>query len=124
MTKLIVAAVAAALAFAAQAADDKAKTGASADKSSAAAGASSTGNKGADAMFNSLDKNKDGFMTREEAKGTPHDKDFATLDKNRDGKLTPEEHAAAPEHAKDKAAAGGTKAEPKAQSKTESKPKY
>jgi hypothetical protein len=98
MSKLIVTAVAAAFAFAVQAQD----------KSSAAAGASNTGNKGADAMFNSLDKNRDGNLTREEAKGTPHDKDFAKLDKNSDGKLTPEEHAAAPEHAKDKAAAGGT----------------
>jgi hypothetical protein len=123
MRKLIVAAVAASFAFAAQAADDKAKAGASAttDKSSAAAGASQTGNKGADAMFNALDKNRDGFLTREEAKGTPHDKDFTTLDKDSDGKLTPQEHAAAPEHAGDKAAAGGTKSEP---GKTESKPKY
>ena len=100
MNKFILAAVVAAFAFAAQAADDK---------SSAAAGASKTGNKGADAMFNALDKNKDGSLTREEAKGTPHDKDFTKLDKNGDGKLTPEEHAAAPEHAGDKAAAGGTK---------------
>ena len=30
--------------------------------------------------------------------GTPHAKDFDTLDKNHDGKLSREEHAAAPEH--------------------------
>jgi len=72
---------------------------------SAAAGASSSG---AEQMFQSMDKNKDGSISRDEAKGTPHDKDFAKLDKNNDGKLSREEHAAAPEHAKDKAATGGT----------------
>ncbi|HVJ12342.1 MAG TPA: EF-hand domain-containing protein [Burkholderiales bacterium] len=76
------------------------------DKTSGAAGASSSS--GAEKMFQSLDKNKDGSITREEAKGTPHDKDFATLDKNNDGKLSRQEHAAAPEHAGEKAAAGGT----------------
>jgi hypothetical protein len=89
-----------ALPLTAQAGGDKEK--------SAAAGGS-----GAEKMFQALDKNKDGFVTREEAKGTPHDKDFATLDKNRDGKLSPQEHAAAPEHAGDKAAAGGTSGKPK-----------
>lgn len=100
MKKLILAAIAAAFAFSVQAQDK--------DKSSAAGGASNTGNKGADAMFNALDKDKDGNLTKEETKGTPHEKDFTKLDKNGDGKLTPEEHAAAPEHAKDKAAAGAT----------------
>lgn len=101
---------------------DKAKsadTGASASQ-----GASSSG---AEKMFQALDKNKDGFISREEAKGTPHDNDFATLDKNRDGKLTREEHAAAPEHAGEKAGAGGTGAastESKSQSNTEGKAKY
>ena len=38
-------------------------------------------------MFKSLDKNNDGFMSKEEVKGTPHDKDFSKLDKNNDGKL-------------------------------------
>jgi len=128
MTLRTLIAVAVALAFAVpvQATGDKAK-GASAtpDKSqsqSASQGASNTGNKGADTMFNSLDKNKDGMLTREEAKGTPHDKDFATLDKNNDGKLSPQEHAAAPEHAEKKAGAGGTAgADSKAPTKTESK---
>lgn len=120
--KLIAIAIAAALAIPAQAAGDKAKDASATQSGSAAQGASNTGNKGADAMFNSLDKNKDGFMTREEVKGTPHDKDFAKLDKNNDGKISPEEHAAAPEHQGDKAAAGGTaKSEPKAQTKTEGK---
>ena len=116
MKQLIAIAVAAAFAIPVQAAGDKAKD------ASASQGASNTGNKGADAMFNSLDKNKDGFMTRDEVKGTPHDKDFAKLDKNNDGKISPEEHAAAPEHAEKKAGAGGTAGtEPKAPSKTEGK---
>ena len=128
MTFKTLIAIAVALAFAVpvQAAGDKAKdasaTPSTSQGQSASQGASNTGNKGADAMFNSLDKNKDGMLTREEAKGTPHDKDFATLDKNNDGKLSPQEHAAAPEHAEKKAGAGGTtSSEPKAPSKTESK---
>lgn len=63
---------------------------------------------GAEAMFKALDKDNDGSLSREEVKGTPHDKDFAQLDKNKDGKLSREEHAAAPEHS-GKAATGGTK---------------
>ena len=72
--------------------------------------ASSTGPdaSGAEKMFQGLDKNKDGFLSRDEVKGTPHDKDFATLDKNHDGKLSRDEHAAAPEHAGDKTATGAT----------------
>jgi hypothetical protein len=57
------------------------------------------GDGGAEAMFKALDKNTDGSISKDEAKGTPHDKDFAKLDKNRDGKLSRQEHAAAPEHA-------------------------
>jgi Ca2+-binding EF-hand superfamily protein len=63
---------------------------------------------GAEAMFRSLDKDRDGSISREEAKGTPHEKDFVMLDKNGDGKLSREEHAAAPEHSGGKAATGGT----------------
>jgi hypothetical protein len=108
---LIAAAVAAAFAWPlAAGADDKSSTGASAgsDKSGAGASASTEGKAsagatkddgGAEAMFKALDKNKDGFISKEEAKGTPHDKDFDKLDKNGDGKLSREEHAAAPEHA-------------------------
>jgi Ca2+-binding EF-hand superfamily protein len=59
-------------------------------------------------MFKALDKDTDGFVTKEEAKGTPHDKDFSTLDKDGDGKLSREEHAAAPEHASKASGAGGT----------------
>ena len=119
MKTLIAATVAAAFAWplVAGAADDKASSGASAsDKASAgasgsssSAGASKGGDDGgAEAMFKALDKNQDGFISKEEAKGTPHDKDFATLDKNNDGKLSPQEHAAAPEHAEKKAGSGGT----------------
>jgi hypothetical protein len=119
----LVVAVAAAFALPAYGAGDKAKSDASATPSasqgasgssgaSGASGSAASGatksNGGAEAMFKSLDKNNDGFITKEEAQGTPHDKDFATLDKNSDGKLSPEEHAAAPEHAGDKAATGGT----------------
>jgi hypothetical protein len=80
------------------------------DKQSASGAAAGASQSGAEKMFQSLDKNKDGFISREEAKGTPHDKDFAKLDTNHDGKLSRQEHAAAPEHAGDKAAAGGTSA--------------
>ena len=109
---LMAAAVAAAFALplAATAADDKAASGAT----------KSDG--GAEAMFKALDKNHDGFMSREEVKGTPHDKDFAKLDKNGDGKLSREEHAAAPEHAA-KAGAGASAPERK-QAETGTKPKY
>ncbi len=98
MKSLIAAAVAAALVipFAATAAD-KAPGGAS----------------GAESMFKSLDKNNDGFISRDEVKGSAHEKDFAALDKNKDGKLSREEHAAASEHSGDKrpeAAASGTPA--------------
>jgi hypothetical protein len=86
----------------AQAADDKATSGAS---GSAGAPAS-----GAEKMFTGLDKNKDGYLSREEVAGSPHAKDFDKLDKNGDGKLSPDEHAAAPEHAGDKASSGGTTA--------------
>jgi Ca2+-binding EF-hand superfamily protein len=94
---LIATAVAAALAFplAAVAGGDK-KAGAS---ESSAAATQAKSNDGAEAMFQSLDKNKDGSLSKDEAKGTPHEKDFAKLDKDSDGKLSREEHAAAPEHA-------------------------
>ena len=57
-------------------------------------------------MFKAMDKDEDGSISKQEAEGTPHGKDFATLDKDSDGKLSREEHAAAPEHAG--AATGGT----------------
>jgi hypothetical protein len=42
-----------------------------------------------------MDKDKDGSISREEAKGTPLEKDFAKLDKDGDGKLSRSEQAAA-----------------------------
>ncbi len=72
---------------------------AGAKSASAPSAATNGGNDGgAEAMFASLDKNSDGFITKEEAMGTPHHGDFAKLDKSGDGKLSREEHAAAPEH--------------------------
>jgi Ca2+-binding EF-hand superfamily protein len=47
-------------------------------------------------MFKSLDKDNDGYISRDEAKGTPYESDFSSLDKDSDGKLSPSEHAAAP----------------------------
>jgi hypothetical protein len=120
---LIAAAVAAAFAlpFSASAGGDKAASGAT----------KSDG--GAEAMFKALDKNNDGFMSKEEAKGTPHDKDFSKLDKNNDGKLSRQEHAAAPEHS-GAASGSSTSSGSSAQSKkpdssskpaeSSSKPKY
>lgn len=115
--------------LAALAAGDKASSGSSgssatqaqsAGGSPSASGSSSAGGSsgsssgatksdgGAEAMFKALDKNQDGYISKEEAKGTPHDKDFSTLDKDHDGKLSREEHAAAPEHSGDKASAGSS----------------
>ena len=42
-----------------------------------------------------MDKNKDGSISREEAKGTPFEKDFSKLDKDGDGKLSASEQAEA-----------------------------
>jgi hypothetical protein len=109
---LTAAAAAAAFAFAVHAADNnKAAPG------SASAGASQKDG-GAEAMFKALDKDKDGAITKAEAKGTPHEKDFDKLDKNRDGKLSRQEHAAAPEHAGKADSSAG------ASSKPGQKPKY
>lgn len=111
---LIAAAVAAAFALplSAQTTGDKAASGSSADAtakpsttqsqsiggSSAASGSASAGasSKAADAMFKDLDKNTDGFVSREEAKGSPHEMAFDKFDKNADGKLSESELAAMP----------------------------
>ncbi len=119
---LIAAAVAAAFALPvfAQTSGGKASS-----DTSATAGASQKGaDGGAEAMFKALDKDQDGSISKAEAKGTPHDKDFATLDKNSDGKLSREEHAAAPEHAGGASgSAGATGAGGTAGSSGSSKPK-
>ena len=69
------------------------------------AAASSSNDGGAEAMFTSMDKNGDGFISKEEAANTPHAADFASLDKNGDGKLSRDEHANAKEHVAAKAGA-------------------
>ena len=103
---LIAALVAAAFAFPLAAnANDKAKTTAANDGNDG----------GAAAMFKAMDKNGDGFISKDEAKGTPHAADFATLDKNGDGKLSPEEHFNAKEHV-----AARAKANPNASSSSAS----
>jgi hypothetical protein len=60
---------------------------------------------GATTPGSAMDKDKDGFISREEAKGTPLEKDFSKLDKDGDGKLSASEQADA------KAGAGATKPE-------------
>ena len=103
MKTLIAASVAAAFAWPVSAlagGDNKASSG-----GSAASGASASG---AEKMFQAMDKDGDGSVTKAEAQGTPHHEDFASLDKDSDGKLSREEHAAAPEHAGEKSGAGAT----------------
>ena len=70
--------------------------------------ASSGNDGGAEAMFAALDKNGDGFLSKDEVKGTPHESEFALIDKNGDGKLSRDEHYAAKEHVAARAKAGGT----------------
>ena len=106
---LMAAMVAAALAvpLAVNAGGDKDKKAEQGAGQPSAAASQSKADGGAEAMFSGLDKNKDGFLSKEEVKGTPHDKDFSSLDKDNDSKLSREEHAAAPEHAgKSQGAAG------------------
>ena len=78
------------------------------DKTASAAPANGANDGGAAAMFKSMDKNGDGFISKEEAMGTPHAADFASLDKNSDGKLSAEEHANAKEHVAARAKEGST----------------
>ena len=42
--------------------------------------------------FDSLDKNADGRLTRDEVKGTPLEKLFDEIDANKDGKIDPKEY--------------------------------
>ena len=56
----------------------------------------------AERTFDTMDKNKDGSLSRDEMKGAAHEKDFAKLDKNSDGKLSRQEYG------DDRAATGAT----------------
>ena len=56
--------------------------------------------------FSELDKNKDGYISKDEAKGSEHEKDFAKYDKNKDGKLSKQEFSAAEKA--EQAGSGGT----------------
>jgi hypothetical protein len=92
------------------------------DKHAAANGANGANDGGAAAMFKSMDKDSDGFISKDEAAGTPHAADFASLDKNGDGKLSSEEHYNAKEHvaARNKANGSAGSASGKASSSTSS----
>ena len=82
------------------------------DKASSGSTASASASTDATEMFKALDKNNDGFISREEAKGSPHEKDFDKLDKNGDGKLSREEHAAAHSAKASAGAAGASSTSP------------
>ena len=103
---LIAALVAAAFAFPIAANAGGADKHATDKTASASANGSNDG--GAAAMFKSMDKDGDGFISKEEAAGTPHAADFASLDKNGDGKLSADEHFNAKEHVAARAKAGST----------------
>lgn len=81
--------------------------GSSSSASSSGGGSSASSSSDPAPMFRQLDRNQDGSLSREEAKGSPHEKAFTELDKNGDGKLSAEEHAAAHRSA---AATGGSSA--------------
>ena len=93
---LIPAAAAAALFAASASADDRPKTAPAGSTSPSAA------------LFDRLDKNKDGFVTREEARdATELQGRFAELDKDNDGKISRSEMRALDG---ERSAAGRTKA--------------
>jgi hypothetical protein len=80
-------AFASALATPASADDDKATPGTKSEKASGSPASGRSG--GADALFERLDKNKDGFVTRDEARdATELQGRFAEMDKDNDGKLS------------------------------------
>ena len=88
--KLLIAALFA-LPVAAYAGGDKASStssGSGAAASATGGTASASASSDAEQMFKDLDKNKDGFISREEAKGSPHEQEFTKLDKNGDGRLS------------------------------------
>ena len=106
MNRKTILAAAAAAAFALPLAAGAATTDKTAKPTTIAANAGNDG--GATAMFDAMDKDKDGFISKEEAAGSPHAADFALIDKNGDGKLSREEHYMAKEHVAARAKANGT----------------
>jgi hypothetical protein len=70
-------------------------TQAQSDKASSGTSAGAPAAPSAGAGGSAMDKNKDGSISREEAKGTPFEKDFSKLDKDGDGKLSASEQAEA-----------------------------
>jgi hypothetical protein len=101
-TTLLAALVAATFAF------PIAATAGGKDKHAASANGGNDG--GAAAMFKAMDKDGDGFISKAEAKGSPHDADFASLDRNGDGKLSADEHYNAKEHVAARNQASGSAA--------------
>ena len=63
-------------------------TQAQSDKPSSGTSGATTPGSG---MSSTPDEDRDGSISREEAKGTPYEKDFDKLDKNKDGKLSRDE---------------------------------
>ena len=80
-------------------------TQAQSGKASSGTSAGAKAPRSGSATFKDLDKNKDGYISRYEAKDMPYDK-FRKLDKDGDGKVSPSEHAGA-----SRARAGATKPE-------------
>lgn len=108
---LIAAAVASAFAvpFTASAADNDTTRAAPASKSEKAHGSSASGRStGSAALFDRLDKNQDGFVTRDEARdATELQGRFAEADKDNDGKISRSEMRALDNDRR--SAAGSTK---------------
>jgi hypothetical protein len=81
-------------------------------------GASTGSSRIAPDAFDQLDRNHDGFISREEASGTNLAKDFDKLDTNRDGRLSPDEvtgsatggssRASGPRSSDDRSGVGGS----------------
>src|SRR4051794_32592506 len=58
---------------------------------------SSSGATSSAPSFQDLDKNHDGYLSKDESTGAPWAKEFARLDTNHDGKLSRQEYASFPE---------------------------